>query len=165
VIDHVNAIGAEEVFLMTERLTLTVREERARLRKADGVAELFLVATIDERLVGTANFARGRLSKGRHVAQLGIALRRDARGVGLGRAMMEAGIAWADSVGVRKLTLGVFATNRAAISLYRKLGFRTEARLKGQVMLRGALVDELLMVRWLGKPMRRVRRRASVPTA
>ncbi|MGA8709636.1 MAG: N-acetyltransferase family protein [Thermoplasmata archaeon] len=150
IIAHVNAIGAERVYLMTDRLDLSVSEERAYLQECntDRENELYLVALVAGEIVGTANFSRGRRPKIRHVASLGIALRKDTRGVGLGMAMMREGMGWARAVGIRKLTLGVFATNRAALGLYRKLGFRTEGRLRGQAMIRGRPVDEVLMAFW-----------------
>lgn len=148
-IAHVNAIGGEVVHIMTERLLLTPREERAVFRKADGVSGLYLVAVIDGEIVGSADIERGRHSKDRHTANLGIALRRDSRGVGLGTAMMRTMIDWARSVGIRKLTLGVFSSNVRAVALYRRFGFTPEGRLKGQVILRRKPVDELLMALWL----------------
>lgn len=149
VIAHVNAIGAEGIYIMTERLLLTPKEERAVFRRADGKSELYIVAIIGGEIVGTADVARGRHSKNRHAASLGIAIRKDARGVGLGMAMMRAMIGWARSVGIRKLTLGVFASNTPAVALYRKLGFTQEGRLKEQVILKERPVDELLMALWL----------------
>ncbi len=58
---------------------------------------------------------------------------------------MRAGIEWARDVGVRRLKLGVFETNERALALYRKLGFVEEGRLKGEVVLDGKPVDEILM--------------------
>ncbi|MCI4346673.1 MAG: GNAT family N-acetyltransferase [Thermoplasmata archaeon] len=149
VIAHVNAIGAEGVHLMTEKLRHTPEEERAVFRSADGKAGLYLVAVCDGKIVGSADIARGRHSKNRHTAELGLALRKEARGIGLGTAMMRALIEWSRSVGLQKLTLGVFASNAPARALYRKLGFVQEGRLKGQVILRGKPVDELLLALWL----------------
>jgi RimJ/RimL family protein N-acetyltransferase len=151
IIAHVNAIGAERVHIMTERISGSLHDERDLIRKrnSDQRSELFIVAVIGREIVGTADFSRGRPSKNRHVAELGIALRKEVRGLGLGVAMMEAGIRWARSVGIRKLTLGVFATNHPARALYRRLGFTVEGRLRGQVILRGRPVDELLLARWI----------------
>ncbi len=149
VIAHVNAIGAEGVRIMTEKLALTPDEERAVFRKARGETEIYIVAVIGGEIVGTADVVRGRQAKNRHTTSLGIGLRKDARGIGLGMAMVQALIGWSRSVGIRKLTLGVFATNQPAIGLYRRLGFTMEGRLKRQVILRGKPVDELLMARWL----------------
>jgi RimJ/RimL family protein N-acetyltransferase len=149
VIAHVNAVGAEGIHIMTERLLKTVEEERAVFRQSDGETGLYLVAWVGGEIVASANIARGRQSKNRHTADLGIAVRKDARGIGLGEALVRAMISWGRSVGVRKLTLGVFASNAPALALYRKLGFRQEGRLKGQVILRRKPVDELLMALWL----------------
>jgi RimJ/RimL family protein N-acetyltransferase len=153
VIAHVNAIGAEGVHIMTERLVRTTKEERAVFRGAAGRSALTLVAVVNGVIVATADVARGRQSKNQHTASVGIALRKDTRGVGLGTAMMRAMIDWARSVGVRKLTLGVFASNTGALALYGKLGFLPEGRLKGQAILRRKPVDELLMALWL-RPLR-----------
>lgn len=148
-IAHVNAIGAEGVQIMTERLAISPTEERAVFRKADGRSGLYIVAVLGGEVVGTADISRGRQSKNRHTADLGIALRKDARGVGLGTAMMQTMIDWARSMGIRKITLGVFASNGPALALYRRLGFIQEGRRMGQVILRRKPVDELLMALWL----------------
>jgi RimJ/RimL family protein N-acetyltransferase len=148
-IAHANAVGAEGIYIMTERVERSLNEERALIRKSDGRSSLWIVAVAGGEILGVADIGRGRHSKNRHVANLGIALRKDARRVGLGTEMRGTLIEWAQSVRVRKLTLGVFATNTAARALYRRLGFVQEGRLKGQVILRGKPVDELLLARWL----------------
>ena len=74
VIAHVNAIGAEGSYIMTERLLKTPEEVRVVFRQADGESGLYLVAVIDGEIVSSADIARGRQSKNRHTASLGIAL-------------------------------------------------------------------------------------------
>ena len=148
-IENWNAIGAEGVYLMTERYTRTVDEVRSQFRDADPRSALWLVAELDGRVVGGANLQRGRWSKNDHVADLGVAIRKEFRGRGIGEALLRAGLEWARAVGIRKVRLGVFATNERAIALYRKLGFVEEARLRGEVVLEGAPVDEVLMACWL----------------
>jgi RimJ/RimL family protein N-acetyltransferase len=148
-IAHVNAIGAEGVYIMTEKFTRTVEEIRKQFQEDAPPTTLWLAAEVDGRLVGGANFSRGGPSKNAHTASLGVTVRKEFRGLGLGEAMMQAGIAWARSVGVAKLKLGVFATNTSAIALYHKLGFVEEGRLKNEVILEGRPVDELLMARFL----------------
>ena len=148
-LDHVNEVGAEQVYIMTERLGHAVDEEAEILRKLDHRRMLFLVAIVDRTLVGSADIERGRQAKNVHTASLGITIRRQVRGQGLGQAMLEDLLRWAKSEGVRKVTLGVFATNTSAIALYQKLGFSEEARLLGQVVLGGQAIDEVLMALWL----------------
>lgn len=146
---NVNEIGAEGVYIHTERLENSLDQERAWIAAFDGRTSVLLVPEIDGRVVGQADVRRGQQVKNAHVAQLGIALRKEVRGLGLGKALMDASIDWARSIGIRKLCLTVFGTNRRAIALYQRVGFEEEARLKGQVILQGVPVDEVLMARWL----------------
>ncbi len=148
-IANTGAIAAERVYMMTESFARPVDEIRRQFREADPRAALWLVAELDGRVVGGANFLRGRWSKNAHTADLGVALLPDARGRGIGEALLREGIEWARSVGIRKLKLGVFASNDRALALYRKLGFVEEARLKGEVVLDGRATDEVLMALWL----------------
>ncbi len=147
--DLVNAVAAEKKLLMSERARFTVEEERKTLAEAARKNHTFFVAEVSGRLVGLMDVKRGEWEKNAHVGNLGISLLPEYRGLDLGYALMNLGIQWARGVGIRKLTLGVFATNERAIALYKKLGFVEEARLKGQVMLDGRPVDEILMALWL----------------
>jgi RimJ/RimL family protein N-acetyltransferase len=144
-----NEIMGERVYLMSESFRYGLEEIRSQFREADPSRELWLVAEVDGRVVGGADFRRGRWEKNAHTGELGLALRKEWRGRGLGEALLREGISWARASGIRKLKLGVFATNTAAIALYRKLGFQEEARLKGEVILNGAPADEVLMALWL----------------
>ena len=148
-IAHVNSVGAEEVFIATERVDRTPEQEREKIRSFDGVRALFLVAVRDGTLVGSADFTRGKALKNSHVASFGIAIGATARGLGLGESMLRDGLGWCERVGVEKVWLAVFASNERAIALYRKFGFELEGRLKGQVVLRGVPTDELLMSKWV----------------
>jgi RimJ/RimL family protein N-acetyltransferase len=142
---NVNSIGAERVYLMTERLERTVEQLRDQFANVDPTKDLWLAAEVEQKLAGGANFRRGQSAKNAHVGTKGIALTKPYRGIGLGEPMMKAGIEWAGSNGVSRLRLGVFANNERAIALYRKLGFVEEGRLRGEVILDGKPVDELLM--------------------
>lgn len=145
----IDRIAAERVYLMTEKFGRTVDEIRTQFREADPRNVLWLVAEVAGTVVGGADVHRGKWEKTAHTGDLGIFLLPDYRGLGIGRRMMERMIGWARSVGVRKLKLGVFATNERAIALYRGLGFAEEARLHDEAILNGHPVDEVLMVLWL----------------
>lgn len=147
--DFVNVIGAEGRFVLRERATWSIAEERKTLGAADGQRAAFFVAEVAGRLSGMINLSRGQWTKDAHLAELGMSCLPDCRGVGLGTALLARGMAWARSVGVRKLTLEVFASNDRAIALYRKAGFVEEARLRGQYLIDGQPVDGVLMALWL----------------
>ena len=56
-------------------------------------------------------------------AEIAIAVHNTARGLGLGRILMETAIDWSRAVRLRTLQLCVFPSNLRAIALYRSLGF------------------------------------------
>ena len=144
-VSNVNAIGAERMYIMTEVLPRSVEEVRRQFGDADPRRELWLLAEVEGTVAGGADFRRGVHTKNSHVVGLGVAILKGYRGIGLGDALMRAGIEWARDMGVKRLKLGVFETNERALALYRKLGFVEEGRLKGEVVLDGKSVDEILM--------------------
>jgi ribosomal protein S18 acetylase RimI-like enzyme len=148
-IANVNSVGGEGIYILVERLDTTPDQERDWIAKFDGENSLLLVATVDGILLGALDIDRQPFEKTKHLAGLGIAIQKEARGVGLGHAMTEAGIVWARSRGVKKLSLSVFDSNEPAKALYRSLGFIEEGKLKGHVVLRGTPVDLVLMALWL----------------
>ena len=95
----------------------------------------------------------GRLSVGRdphpssaHVADVGLMVAMAARRQGVGRALLEAAIAWARTAGVRKLELHVFPWNEAGIALYEAVGFEREGYRKAHYRRGdGGYVDAILM--------------------
>jgi ribosomal protein S18 acetylase RimI-like enzyme len=95
-------------------------EARAASWTLDGT----LVAVADGAVVGSAHVDASRHGFG----EIGMAVAREWRGRGVGFALLESAIEWARERGLHKLSLSVFAHNKAAIGLYRKVGFVEEGR-------------------------------------
>lgn len=92
-----------------------------------------------------------RWRKCAHQAGFGIVVHSAWRGCGLGTAMIAAMLDWAtQEPDLEKVKLSVLATNRGARRLYRRLGFRTEGRLRRHFkMPDGRLIDDILMAIWV----------------
>ncbi|MGC8645619.1 MAG: GNAT family N-acetyltransferase [Thermoplasmata archaeon] len=112
------------------------------VKSGDAVA---VVAEEDGKAVGLCEARRIRPgTELSHVATVGISLRKDYRGRGLGKAMMHLLIDRSRGK-FEILRLEVFTVNRAAIDLYRKLGF-VEYGMMPRAIKRGSrYYDELLM--------------------
>ena len=111
---------------------------------------LLLVAECEQQVVGALNlFPEPAHTLSRHVAELGVFVLPHHRRRGIGRAMIEAALAWAVQTPLEKITLRVFATNRPAIALYRQFGFHVEGRQKRQIRARGADIDLMWMAHFL----------------
>ena len=68
-----------------------------------------------------------------------------ARRRGVGRALLEAAVAWARAHDIAKLELHVFPWNEPAIRLYESFGFEREGYRKGHYRRGGDFVDAILM--------------------
>ncbi len=126
-------------------------EARVILRYAGRDDGLYLVARreADGGLAGVCTVRAGHLRRTRHVGRLEVFVARQDRGRGLGRALLEAAVDWAEAnPGMRKLSLAVFEDNARAVALYRSLGFEVEGRRVGEYQeADGRLRDDLIMAR------------------
>lgn len=85
-----------------------------------------------------------------HVRQIqGLAVDPGARRRGVGQALIEAACGRARRQGAVRITLRVLGHNEPARELYAAAGFAVEGVLRGEFMLEGKYVDDVLMGRWL----------------
>jgi RimJ/RimL family protein N-acetyltransferase len=110
-----------------------------------------IVAETDGRLIGFLNFHQDTRRRLTHQGEFGMSVNTAWRNRGVGKALLEALIEWAEREPLlEKLRLEVFATNAGAIHLYASLGFEEEGRLIKQVKMdNGHFIDLLLMRKFL----------------
>ncbi|MBX3036660.1 MAG: GNAT family N-acetyltransferase [Anaerolineales bacterium] len=84
----------------------------------------------------------------RHVGQIGMGVRDDWHGKGVGSALMQAMLDFADKwLNLSRLELEVYTDNEAAIHLYKKFGFVTEGTHHRFAYRDGVFVDVYAMAR------------------
>jgi RimJ/RimL family protein N-acetyltransferase len=108
-------------------------------------AAVFVAERSDGAVVGRLSLARDTHPASAHVADLGLMVAKDSRGRGIGRALLEAAVEWAQASGIRKLELHVFPWNEPAIRLYESFGFEREGYRKAHYSRAGEYVDAILM--------------------
>jgi RimJ/RimL family protein N-acetyltransferase len=143
------AVVAEGRYVRTERVTSSVGHYRRRFRRSWTEDEAEIVAVEGNRVIGHLNVSREESPATRHVASLGMCVAADRRGQGIGTALLQACIRWAEEIGVEKLALSVYPDNDRAIALYRKFGFEEEGRLSGHSKKSVGYRDEIVMGLWL----------------
>lgn len=125
-------------------------EDECRVRLVDqnpAYRGLSLLAEAAGEIVGDCRlrpFNRRKLSG---VVVVGMMCAHGWRGCGLGRALLSSALDWARATPcVRRVELGVLATNPGALALYESLGFVVEGRLRGRFLQAdGSLADDLQM--------------------
>ena len=110
-----------------------------------------LVARLGEQVAGVVTVQGGRLARMSHVGKIETFVDRECRGMGVGHALMNSVIAWAETnPSLSKLGLYVFEDNTRAIKLYRSFGFEVEGRRSGEYREPdGTMRADLLMYRWV----------------
>jgi putative acetyltransferase len=129
---------------------------RQRLTEQDqpGRSDLQLVADLGGTIVASAGLhpASAQLRR-RHVMGLGIAVATSAQGQGVGTALMQALIDYADHWGqVLRLELTVFTDNERALRLYQRFGFRLEGTHHAYALRDGMFADVHSMARLHPRP-------------
>jgi RimJ/RimL family protein N-acetyltransferase len=114
------------------------------VKTRDDPNHVTFAVTVEDELIGTCSlFHEDALVR---QAELGVALRLDAAGKGYGTDAVRVLIDYAFTRrNLRRVYLGVLASNERAIASYRKVGFVEEGRLREHAWVRGAYDDEVLM--------------------
>lgn len=113
--------------------------------------QVFLVARCKNDIIGTTGIS---LRKGRqnHIGEFGITIRKNYRRIGLGSYLMKEIIKLAKKQlkpQPKIIRLNVFPTNKPAIELYKKQGFRKAAKIPLQIEYQGKLIKEVIMLLYL----------------
>jgi putative acetyltransferase len=123
--------------------------ERVAQAPTPGSAELQIVAERDGEPLGSLGLHPvGLHVRRRHVAMLGISVIGSAQGQGVGSALMQAALDYADRwAQLLRIELNVYTDNHRAIALYRRFGFELEGTHKAYALRDGAYVDSHSMAR------------------
>ncbi|MEC0127165.1 GNAT family N-acetyltransferase [Paenibacillus pabuli] len=112
---------------------------------------LFLVAIVKEQIVGFSRCEGVDLKRFSHKVEFGVCIAREFWGYGMGKKLLETSMNWADTNGIKKMTLNVLGTNEKAMELYKRMGFEIEGMLKrDRRHANGQYYDTVVMGRFRG---------------
>lgn len=151
-------MGTAEVDCMVtlpEEFNLTLEDEIKFIQKLEeGPNSVAILAEHEGKLIGMIDF-HGKTTRKRvnHSGAFGMAVYPKFRSDGVGAILLQALFDWASQhPSIRKIGLAVFSTNKKAINLYEKMGFREEGRRINEIQLRdGVFIDDVIMYKWLEK--------------
>jgi RimJ/RimL family protein N-acetyltransferase len=150
-LDFINSLVEEGAnILRTEKVSrIEEIEWLSRILTRMEKGEVFCVAAeVDGRVVANSEIIMGT-GYSRHVGFIGIAIKKGFRGIGIGTEMMKALEEHARKIGLKVLTLSVFANNQHAINLYKKMGFVETGLVPKRFFKDGAYIDEIIMAKML----------------
>ncbi|MFA5714680.1 MAG: GNAT family protein [Candidatus Paceibacterota bacterium] len=148
-LEMINSL-VEERAMITIQKKITLEQERKYLKgiiKDKESIHLFLI--INGEVMGNARITKHENIKS-HIGEIGISLKKEGRGLGLGeklfKRVMEIGI---KKFKLKIVILYVFAKNKIALSLYKKMGFKKVGTIKGGVKHYEKYDDYVMMVKYI----------------
>ena len=152
---YIRPVAEETEFFIFEpdEFPETDEQERKWIQDhLDHPGQIVLLAEAAGTIIGNVSFENGPSRRIAHRGTLGIAVVKEWRGQGVGTALLESLLEWATANPlIEKVCLEVFATNKTAIRLYKKLGFVEEGlRPKDIKFGPGRYVDSVAMYRFVG---------------
>lgn len=149
--NFINSLIREKAQIILNK-KLSLKEEKIflkntlkQIKKRSGI---FIVAEHNHLIAGTAGInLKG--NRENHIGEFGITVRKNYRGIGLGNYLTRKAIEFAKKrlkPTPKIIRLSVFSTNKPAISLYKKFGFKKVAEIPDQIEFRGKLVNEVIML-------------------
>ena len=151
-LQYMKIMLGETPFLMRtpEEFNYTAEEEADILAgRRNDPRGLMLVAELDGQIIANAAISsHGAKSRLLHRAELGISVLKDYWRRGIGSALMERLIAFAEQSGYEQIELTVESKNRRALGLYLRYGFMVYGtRPHGMKYPDGSYDNDYLMVR------------------
>lgn len=152
-LEYLKVIGSESDNLTfgPDGLLLTVEEE-AEFLASELISQTSttLVAKKDGKIIGNARFTAELKARTRHRGDIGISVLKSEWGNGLGSRLMEALIDFAKNTAhVEVITLEVNQTNKRAIALYEKFGFKKTGVFEAFTKIDGKYIDFDMMILYL----------------
>ncbi|MFX1416860.1 MAG: GNAT family N-acetyltransferase, partial [Promethearchaeota archaeon] len=139
----------EGIWLPTFNANSSVADWVNWIQRTTHSRDVMLVAELGDEYVGHLTLQTEEWMASQHVARLGIIVAKAYRGIGVGRALMQA----AEDAGVdaeyEKIILSTFRDNEIAISMYHAMGYREVGVRARHFAMPQGYIDEVLFEKWI----------------
>ena len=96
---------------------------------------IFMICEVEDEIVATFGIQFSKYIKNRHLASVGIQVASKYWNLGIGTKFFELAFEMIEHMGKTLVELSVHSNNKRAINLYRKMGFKKVATVKGYILL------------------------------
>ncbi|EDL65730.1 GNAT family N-acetyltransferase [Bacillus sp. SG-1] len=154
ILDIQRDVITENKYLISlpEEFDKTLDHQRTRIQRIlENKRETLIVAEKDEKVIGFIVFESPNRKRLSHTGSFETMIHRDYRGIGIGKMLISELLTWArENPLIEKVSLGVFSTNKRAISLYKSMGFEEEGRKNKEIKIgEKEYADDILMYKFV----------------
>ncbi len=143
-LEILDAVDSDELKAFTAGLPETdllflsrdIREPKVVAAWSNSIAsgDLYTIAARqDGKIVGTTAVVLDKYSWSAHVGELRILVLPEARGIGLGRTLIQEAFLMGIDLGLEKLTVRVVLGHDQVLAVFEEMGFKTEAMFRDHV--------------------------------
>lgn len=151
----INELIDDETAFIKMKTKKTLKQEKEwigdNLEEIKKQRTVMLAAEENDKVIAITSISLG-IERQSHIGEFAISMFKDCRGIGLGKYLMKEILKLAKSKLKPKplmIKLGVYSTNKIAVSLYKKTGFKIIAKIPNQFNFNGKLFDEIVMLKKL----------------
>lgn len=123
----------------------SIEELEQRIEQINDRGGVIIGAELNNELVGFISANRLPLKRVKHSAYIVAGVLAKEGGKGVGTALFEKLMEWAEKNDITRLELTVMKHNERAIRLYQKIGFEIEGVKKNSLIIDGNYIDEYYM--------------------
>ena len=149
IIEYLNLIGGESENLLfgKDEFHFTVEQEMEYIKNiSNDTNTLMILGIINNNIVSCANISSSSRKRIAHNSEVAISVKKDYWRNGIGNAVMEELIRLAkEHDTIKNISLGVNRSNKNAIIMYEKFGFRKVGVHNDYFYVNGNYDDEILM--------------------
>jgi Acetyltransferases len=147
-LDFINSLVEEDAPVLTNKKA-TLKEEKDWIKRQiqmEKKKQSYSLLVFDKnKMVARVALMKGKGRKS-HIAELSIAVRNGYRGIGIGKFLMRKALEMTrKDKGIKIITLEVLVTNKIAIRLYKKMGFKIVTRLPKRGFYKGRYIGTYVM--------------------
>ena len=152
-LEYLKVIGSESDNLTfgPDGILLTLEEEQEFLAsELISPTSVTFVAKRSDKIIGNARFTGCTKARTKHRGDMGISVLKSEWGNGIGSMLMESLIDFAKNTAhAEVITLEVNQTNKRAIALYEKFGFKKTGTFEAYTKIDGKYLDFDMMIKYL----------------
>ena len=151
-LEYIKTVGGETAFLSFDNNTFNISEEKEarfleRFKKSP--RDIMLVAVADGKIVANGSLETNKTKRYSHRAELSITVLKSHWRCGIASSIINKLIEFAKEKEILSIYLDVRADNVAAISLYKKFGFKKIGTYENYFKVSDSFYDAELMVLYL----------------
>jgi ribosomal protein S18 acetylase RimI-like enzyme len=140
----IDAVARERRYLASVK-GFSLEETQDFIRTILSGGGVQIIALVEDEVVGWCDILRHRFEGFEHLGVLGMGVTAGYRGRGIGKQLLESSVVAAARIGIAKIELEVFSSNKTAIKLYEAAGFVIEGLKKNSRILDGQNDDIVCM--------------------